>query len=72
MNQELSANTTLWHYYIVSKLCAGGMGEVYRTHDSRLDREVAIKLRPPDFASDQEPALCRSFEKDKISAIGRY
>ena len=40
MNQELSANTTLSHYRIVSKIGAGGMGEVYLARDTKLDRKV--------------------------------
>jgi len=41
---SLSPNTTLGHYTIISKIGAGGMGEVYRARDTRLDREVAIKV----------------------------
>ena len=54
MSQNLSADTRLSHYRIVRKLGAGGMGEVNRALDTRLDREVAIKVLPATFAQDAE------------------
>ncbi len=62
MTKELDPNTTLSHYRIVSKIGAGGMGEVYRGHDSRLNREVAIKLLPPEVADN--PDRLRRFEQE--------
>jgi serine/threonine protein kinase len=51
---SLSPNTTLGHYTIISKIGAGGMGEVYRARDTRLDREVAIKLLIAEVSSDSD------------------
>ena len=45
---------SLGSYKILSRLGAGGMGEVYQARDSRLDRTVAIKLLPIEFAADQD------------------
>ena len=50
--KELDPPTTLAHYRIVSKLGAGGMGEVYLAQDSRLDRKVAIKFLSEEFSKD--------------------
>ncbi len=51
---SLAAGTKLGPYEIKSPLGAGGMGEVYRAHDARLDRDVAIKILPAEFAVDPE------------------
>jgi eukaryotic-like serine/threonine-protein kinase len=50
----LSPGTRLGPYEIVSPIGAGGMGEVYRAHDTRLNRDVAIKILPASFALDPE------------------
>ena len=50
--RKLSPGSRLGHYEIVDWLGAGGMGEVYRGRDPRLDREVAIKVIAEAFAAD--------------------
>jgi eukaryotic-like serine/threonine-protein kinase len=47
---SLAPGTKLGPYEIVSRLGAGGMSEVYRAHDSRIRRDVAVKVLPPTFA----------------------
>lgn len=54
----LAAATRLGPYEIISQLGAGGMGEVYRARDTRLERDVAIKVLPERFAQDHT-ALAR-------------
>jgi WD40 repeat protein len=58
----LASGSRLGPYEILSPLGAGGMGEVYRARDTKLDREVAIKVLPEKFAQDAA-ALAR-FERE--------
>jgi eukaryotic-like serine/threonine-protein kinase len=53
-------------YQIVEQIGAGGMGEVYRAHDERLGRDVAIKVLPPSFSSD--PDRLRRFAQEARAA----
>ena len=50
----LAAGARLGPYEILSALGAGGMGEVYRAKDTRLKRDVAIKVLPDGFSQDPE------------------
>ncbi len=58
----LQPGTTLGPYEIQAPLGAGGMGEVYKARDTRLDRTVAIKVLPEHVASD--PDLKQRFERE--------
>jgi len=52
----------LGSYEILAKLGEGGMGEVYRARDTRLDRDVALKVLPTDMVSD--PARLERFSRE--------
>ncbi len=54
MPESLSAGALLAHYRIVSRLGAGGMGEVYLAEDLNLERPVALKILPPEVARDAD------------------
>ena len=58
----LSPGTKLGPYEIIAAIGAGGMGEVYRARDSRLDRDLAIKVLPESFAGDAD--RLRRFEQE--------
>src|SRR6202140_558193 len=58
----LAPGTELGPYEIVAPLGAGGMGEVYRARDTRLGRDVAVKILPAEFSAD--PVRKQRFERE--------
>ena len=64
----LAAGTRLAHYEIIEPIGKGGMGEVYRARDGKLDRDVAIKVLPEEFAKDKE-RLARFEREAKLLAL---
>src|SRR5579862_6567544 len=73
----LSAGTKLGSYEVIAQIGAGGMGEVYRARDKRLNRDVALKVIPQGFASDadrmarfeREAKLLASLNHPNIASI---
>jgi eukaryotic-like serine/threonine-protein kinase len=63
---QLTSNQRFGPYLILSAIGSGGMGEVYRAKDTRLGRDVAIKVLPPHFAS--HPERMKRFEQESRSA----
>ena len=51
---SLSAGTKLGRYQVRSKIGAGAMGEVYLAEDTKLDRKVALKILPAEFAANRD------------------
>jgi serine/threonine protein kinase len=64
----LTTGTRVGPYEIVSPLGAGRMGEVYRARDPRLERGVAIKWLPAEFAADADPLSRLGQEADAVAA----
>jgi eukaryotic-like serine/threonine-protein kinase len=62
MNSPLASGTKLGRYEIRSLLGVGGMGEVYRARDDKLNRDVAIKVLPATFS--QDATRLRRFEQE--------
>src|SRR6266540_4097065 len=62
MEMQLQPGFRLGPYEIVAPAGAGGMGEVYRARDTRLDRNVAVKILPAEFARDAQ--LKSRFERE--------
>jgi len=63
---SLVAGARLGPYEVVGTLGAGGMGEVYRARDTRLSRHVAVKVLPPEVATD--PSRLHRFEREAQAA----
>src|SRR2546430_3446165 len=66
MSETISADTTIAQYSVISKIGEGGMGEVYRARDTKLGRDVAIKVLPSVFSADAE--RLRRFEQEAQAA----
>jgi serine/threonine protein kinase/Tfp pilus assembly protein PilF len=67
MMKELEANTELSHYRIVSRIGAGGMGEIYLAQDTKLDRKVAIKVLNDEYRVDAD-GLKRFIQEAKAAS----
>ena len=66
---SLKVGDRLGPYQIVGVIGVGGMGEVYRAHDTRLGRDVAIKILPPEFAGDASRRQRFTLEARAVAAL---
>src|SRR5213594_1090373 len=66
---SLASGTRLGPYEIVAPIGAGGMGEVYRARDTRLDRAVAVKILPAEFAQNAQLKIRFEREAKTISHL---
>ena len=66
---SLSAGTRIGPYEVSGSLGAGGMGEVYRARDTKLDRGVALKILPPSFANDPDRLMRFEREAKTLAAL---
>ncbi|MGH9388470.1 MAG: hypothetical protein ACRD1Z_02575 [Vicinamibacteria bacterium] len=58
----MQIGSKLGHYEILERIGAGGMGEVYRAHDTKLKRDVAVKLLPAELS--QNPSRIARLERE--------
>ena len=65
----LTSGTRLGSYEVVAQIGAGGMGEVYQAHDTKLGRDVAIKVLPEAFAHDRRAALPFSARSEDAGGV---
>ena len=65
----MSPQQSIAHYRVVSKLGEGGMGEVWRATDTKLDRDVAIKVLPAALANNTERMACFEREAKVLAAL---
>jgi len=65
----IAAGTRLGSYELLSQIGAGGMGEVYKAHDTKLGRDVAIKILPEAFAQDPERLARFQREAKMLAAL---
>ena len=66
---SIEKGTELAHYKILEKIGAGGMGEVYLAHDTKLDRKIALKVLPPELAESEERRARFKREAKAIAAL---
>ena len=66
---SLSPGMTLGNFEIIAPLGAGGMGEVYRARDKRLDRDVALKILPEAVARDPDRTARFAREARTLAAL---
>src|SRR5580704_384524 len=66
---SLSAGTRLGAYEIIAAIGAGGMGEVYRARDTKLNRDVALKVLPDSFANDPDRLARFTREAQTLAAL---
>ncbi len=66
---SLNIGERLGHYNVTALIGQGGMGEVYQARDTKLDRDVALKVLPEAFTSDPDPATVGLFARWQCAKI---
>jgi serine/threonine protein kinase len=69
---SLAAGAKLGPYEIVSPLGAGAMGEVYRAKETRLGRDMALKILPKEMSAEDDGLGLRTFVHDFVQRRGPY